>query len=56
MCTYLLFRALEQQQQQQQQNFINEKNNIAEVCPQLARLFKVGKCVQNIKIKTKVTN
>ena len=40
----------QQQQQQQQQNFINKQN------PQLARIFKAGQCVQNIKIETKTIN
>ena len=43
-------------QQQQQQNFINKQINLQKYCPQLARLFKVGQCVQNIKIETKVIN
>ena len=45
-----------QQQQQQQQNFINKQINLQKYCPQLARLFKAGQCVQNIKIETKAIN
>ena len=39
--------------QQQQQNFINKQINLQKYCPQLARLFEVGQCMQNIKIETK---
>ena len=42
--------------QQQQQNFINKQINLQKYCPQLARLFKAGQCVQNIKIETKAIN
>ena len=42
-----------QQQQQQQQNFINKQINLQEYCPQLARLFEAGQCVQSIQIETK---
>ena len=45
-----------QQQQQQHQNFINKQINLKKYCPQLARLFEVGQCVQNIKIETKAIN
>ena len=41
---------------QQQQNFINKQINLQKYCPQLARLFKGGQCVQNIKIETKAIN
>ena len=44
------------QQQQQQQNFINKHINLQKYCPQLARLFEAGQCVQNIKIETKAIN
>ena len=40
------------QQQQQQQNFIDKQIKLQKYCPQLARLFKAGQCLQNIKIKT----
>ena len=40
-------------QQQQQQNFINKKINLKKYCPQLARPFEAGQCVQNTKIETK---
>ena len=43
-------------QQQQQQNFINKQINLQKYCPQLARIFKAGQCVQNIKIETKAIN
>ena len=43
-------------QQQQQQNFINKQINLQKYCPQLARLFEAGQCVQNIKIETKAIN
>ena len=43
-------------QQQQQQNFINKHLNLQKYCPQLARLFQAGQCVQNIKIETKAIN
>ena len=46
----------QQQQQQQQQNFINKQINLQKYCPQLARIFKAGQCVQNIKIETKAIN
>jgi len=46
----------QQQQQQQQQIFIDKQINLQKHCPQLARLFEVGQCVQNIKIKTKAIN
>ena len=39
-------------QQQQQQNFIDKQIKLQKYCPQLARLFKAGQCMQNIKIKT----
>ena len=42
--------------QQQQQNFINKEINLQKYCPQLARPFKVGQCMQNIKIETKAIN
>ena len=42
--------------QQQQQNFINKQIYLQKYCPQLARLFKAGQCVQNIKIETKAIN
>ena len=45
-----------QQQEQQQQNFINKQINLQKYCPQLARIFKEGQCVQNIKIDTKAIN
>ena len=46
-----------QQQQQQQQNFINKQINLQKwYCLQLARIFEVGQCVQNIKIETKAIN
>ena len=41
---------------QQQQNFINKQIYLQKYCPQLARLFKAGQCVQNIKIETKAIN
>ena len=44
------------QQQQQQQNSINKQIKLQKYCPQLARLFKAGQCVQNIKIETKAIN
>ena len=45
------------QQQQQQQNFINKQINLQKwYCLQLARIFEVGQCVQNIKIETKAIN
>ena len=47
LCNY------QQQQQQQQQNFINKKINLKKYCPQLARIFKAGQCMQNTKIETK---
>ena len=50
LCNY------QQQQQQQQQNFINKQINLQKYCPQLARLFEAGQCVQNIKIETKAIN
>ena len=50
LCNY------QQQQQQQQQNFINKQINLQKYCPQLARIFKAGQCVQNIKIETKAIN
>ena len=40
-----------QQQQQQQQNFIYKQIKLQKYCPQLARLFEVGQCVQNIRDK-----
>ena len=43
-------------QQQQQQNFINKQINLQRYCLQLARIFKAGQCVQNIKIETKTIN
>ena len=43
-------------QQQQQQNFINKKINLKKYCPQLARLFEAGQCVQNTRIETKAIN
>ena len=46
----------QQQQQQQQQNLINNQIKLQKYCPQLARLFEAGQCVQNIKIKTKAIN
>ena len=47
----------QQQQQQQQQNFINKQINLQKwYCLQLARIFKAGQCVQNIKIETKAIN
>ena len=42
--------------QQQQQNFINKKIYLKKYCLQLARIFDVGQCVQNIKIETKAIN
>ena len=45
-----------QQRQQQHQNFINKKINLKKYCPQLARLFEAGQCVQNTKIETKAIN
>ena len=42
--------------QQQQQNFINKQINLQKYCPQLARIFEAGQCVQNIKIETKAIN
>ena len=50
LCNY------QQQQQQQQQNFINKQINLQKYCPQLARIFEAGQCVQNIKIETKAIN
>ena len=44
------------QQQQQQQNFTNKHINLQKYCPQLARLFEAGQCMQNIKIETKTIN
>ena len=41
---------------QQQQNFINKQINLQKYCPQLARIFEAGQCVQNIKIETKAIN
>ena len=49
-------RNYHQQQQQQQQNFNNKQINLEKYCPQLARIFKAGQCVQNIKIETKAIN
>ena len=47
----------QQQQKQQQQNFINKQINLQKwYCLQLARIFEVGQCVQNIKIETKAIN
>ena len=47
----------QQQQPQQQQNFINKQINLQKwYCLQLARIFEVGQCVQNIKIETKAMN
>ena len=46
----------QQQQQQQQQNFFNKQINFQKYCPQLARLFGAGQCMQNIKIETKAIN
>ena len=43
-------------QQQQQQKFIDKQINLQKYCPQLARPFKAGQWVQNIKIKTKAIN
>ena len=58
-----------QQRQQQQQNLIhpddqtqpfenliNNQIKLQKYCPQLARLFEAGQCVQNIKIKTNAIN
>ena len=42
--------------QQQQQNFINKQIYLQKYCLQLARIFKAGQCVQNIKIETKAIN
>ena len=36
---------------QQQQNFINKQIKLQKYCPQLARLFEAGQCVQNIRNK-----
>ena len=47
MCTQLLFRVLEQQQQ----NFINEKNNIAEVLPTASKAIRGGKMHAKYKNK-----
>ena len=41
---------------QQQQNFINKQINLQKYCPQLARLFEAGQCVQNTKIEAKAIN
>ena len=47
----------QQQQKQHQQNFINKQINLQKwYCLQLARIFEVGQCVQNIKIETKAIN
>ena len=35
----------------QQQNFINKQIKFQKYCPQLARLFEAGQCVQNIRNK-----
>ena len=43
-------------QQQQQQNLINNQIKLQKYRPQLARIFEVGQCMQNIKIKTKAIN
>ena len=40
-----------QNKQQQQQNFINKQIKLQKYCPQLARLFEAGQCVQNIRNK-----
>ena len=37
-------------------NSINKKIYLKKYCPQLARLFDAGQCVQNIKIETKAIN
>ena len=50
LCNY------QQQQQQQQQNFINNQINLQKYCPQLARIFEAGQCMQNIKKETKAIN
>ena len=42
--------------QQQQQNFINTQIYLQKYCLQLARIFKAGQCVQNIKKETKAIN
>ena len=42
---------LTKQNKQQQQNFINKQIKLQKYCPQLARLFEVGQCVQNIRNK-----
>ena len=42
--------------QQQQQNFINKQINLQKYCPQLARIFEAGQCMQNIKKETKAIN
>ena len=54
LCNYQ--QQQQQQHQQQQQNFINKQINLQKYCPQLARLFEAGQCVQNIKIETKAIN
>ena len=35
----------------QQKNFINKQIKLQKYCPQLARLFEAGQCVQNIRKK-----
>ena len=35
----------------QQKNFINKQIKLQKYCPQLARLFEAGQCVQNIRNK-----
>ena len=42
---------LTKQNKQQQQNFINKQIKLQKYCPQLARLFEAGQCVQNIRNK-----
>ena len=38
-------------EKKKQQNFINKQIKLQKFCPQLARLFEAGQCVQNIRNK-----
>ena len=35
----------------QQKNFINKQIKLQKYCPQLARLFEAGQCMQNVRNK-----
>ena len=45
------WQLLNKRKKNQQQNFINKQIKLQKYCPQLARLFEVGQCVQNIRNK-----